>query len=75
MICPICRNGQTQPGFASVTLERAGTTVLVQHVPALVCNNCGEEFVDECASRNLLLSAEDAVKNGVQVEVRRYAVA
>lgn len=74
MICPICRNGQTQPGFAGVTLERAGT-MLVQHVPALVCNNCGEEFVDECASRNLLLSAEDAVKNGVQVEVRRYAVA
>ena len=75
MICPICKSGQTQSGFASVMLERAGTTLLVKQVPAQVCKNCGEEFIDESASRNLLASAEDAVKNGVQVELRRYAVA
>ena len=75
MICPICKSGKTQSGFASVTLERAGTTLLVKQVPAQDCNNCGEEFIDESASRNLLASAEDAVKNGVQVELRRYAVA
>lgn len=73
MICPICKSGHTQSGFASVTLEREGTTLLVKNVPAQVCDNCGEEFIDECASRNVLASAEEAVRNGVQVELRRYA--
>jgi YgiT-type zinc finger domain-containing protein len=75
MICPICKSGHTHSGFASVTLEREGTTLLVKDVPAQVCDNCGEEFIDEHASRNVLASAEEAVRNGVQVELRRYAAA
>jgi YgiT-type zinc finger domain-containing protein len=75
MICPICKSGHTRPGFASVTLERDGTTLLMKNVPAQVCDNCGEEFIDEGASRNVLASAEEAVRNGVQVELRRYAAA
>lgn len=75
MICPICRCGTTRPGFASVTLERDATTLLVKDVPAQVCDNCGEEFIDEAASANLLHAAETAVHDGVQVELRRYAAA
>ena len=75
MICPICRCGHTRPGFASVTLERDLTTLLFKDVPALVCDNCGEEFIDETASANLLHAAEAAVRDGVQVELRRYAAA
>lgn len=75
MICPICRCGNTRPGFASVTLERDATTLLFKDVPAQVCDNCGEEFIDETASANLLNTAETAVRDGVQVELRRYAAA
>jgi len=75
MICPICRCGHTRPGFASVTLERDLTTLLFKDVPAQVCDNCGEEFIDETASANLLTAAEAAVRDGVQVELRRYAAA
>lgn len=73
MICPICKNGHTVAGFASVTLERAATTLLFQRVPAQVCDNCGEEFIDEAASTRLLATAEMAVRDGVQFELRRYA--
>ena len=75
MICPICRCGHTRPGFASVTLERDLTTLLFKDVPAQVCDNCGEEFIDETASANLLHAAEAAVRDGVQVELRHYAAA
>lgn len=75
MICPICRCGNTRPGFASVTLERDSTTLLFKNVPAQVCDNCGEEFIDETASANLLNTAETAAHDGVQVELRRYAAA
>ncbi|MBL8373941.1 type II toxin-antitoxin system MqsA family antitoxin [Accumulibacter sp.] len=60
MICPICRCGHTRPGFASVTLERDLTTLLFKDVPAQVCDNCGEEFIDETTSANLLHAAEAA---------------
>jgi YgiT-type zinc finger domain-containing protein len=75
MICPICRCGNTRPGFASVTLERDATTLLFKDVPAQVCDNCGEEFIDETASAHLLTAAETAARDGVQVELRRYAAA
>lgn len=75
MICPICKCGHTAPGFASVILERDAMTLLFKSVPAQVCDNCGEEFIDETASANLLDTAEAAVRDGVQVELRRYAAA
>ena len=73
MICPICKCGRTQPGFTSVTLERDAMTLLVKRVPAEICENCGEEYVDEAASIHLLRTAETAVREGVQVELRQYA--
>jgi YgiT-type zinc finger domain-containing protein len=75
MICPICKCGQTKPGFASVTLERDAMTLLVKQVPALICENCGEEFIGEAASIQLLQTAETAMRNGVQVELRQFAAA
>jgi YgiT-type zinc finger domain-containing protein len=47
MKCIICKNGETKPGNATVTLEREGTTLVIKGVPADVCANCGEEYVDE----------------------------
>jgi YgiT-type zinc finger domain-containing protein len=75
MICPICKCGHTRPGFASVTLERDAMTLLFKSVPAQVCDNCGEEFIGEAASAQLIDTAEAAARDGVQVELRRYAAA
>ncbi len=75
MTCVICRTGETYPGKATVTLEREGATVVIKGVPARVCGNCGEEYVDEAVTAHLLKTAEEAVRAGVQVDVRTYAVA
>ncbi len=75
MICPICRCGHTRPGLASVTLERDAMTLLFKRLPAQVCNNCGEEFIDETVTAKLLNTVDAAARDGVQVELRRYAVA
>jgi hypothetical protein len=50
-------------------------TLFFKNVPAQVCDNCGEEFIDETASANLLNTAEVAARDGVQVELRGYAAA
>ena len=75
MKCVICRNGETRPGKATVTLEREGTTLVVKGVPARVCANCGEEYVDEETTARLLKTAEEAALAGVQVDVREYFAA
>ena len=56
--CVICRQGETQPGVTTVTLERNGLTLVVKQVPARVCADCGEEYVDEATSAQLLATAE-----------------
>jgi YgiT-type zinc finger domain-containing protein len=71
----ICKTGETHPGTATVTLERDNGTVVIKGVPARVCANCGEEYIEELVTASLLKTAEEAVRAGVQVDVRTYAAA
>ena len=75
MKCVICKLGETRPGRATVTLERAGTTLVIKNVPADICANCGEEYVNAETTELLLRTAEEAVRSGVQVSVRDYVAA
>ncbi len=75
MKCVICKHGETQPGFATVTLERGPTTLVFKNVPALVCDNCGEEYIADKDTRALLSHGEEAIREGVQVDVRQYLAA
>jgi len=75
MNCVICKQGDTQPGNVTVTLERGGTTLVFKQVPAQVCANCGEAYLDDATTSQLLEDAEAALKAGVQVEVRAFVAA
>ena len=75
MKCVICKYGETAPGFATLTLTRNAMTLVVRDVPASVCDNCGEEYVESEITERLLETAEHAARNGVQVEVRSYTAA
>ncbi|RLE38585.1 hypothetical protein DRJ23_04595 [Candidatus Acetothermia bacterium] len=74
MKCAICKHGETRPGKTTVTLERNGMTLVIRNVPAEVCENCGEAYVDEATARELLHRAEAAAQAGVMVDIREYAV-
>ena len=75
MMCMICKHGKTEPGLTTVTLTRGNTTVVFRDVPAQICDNCGEEYVDEEITARLLAIAEEAARSGVQVDVRDYIAA
>lgn len=75
MKCVVCKQADTRPGTATVTLERDGLTVVFKGVPAQVCPNCGEDYVDSAVADRLLKEAEQTARNGTQVEVRQYAAA
>jgi len=44
MKCPICKHGETEPGYATVILERQKTTLVFKRVPANVCNKGYRKF-------------------------------
>ena len=73
MKCVICKAGETKPGLATVTLQRGETIVLIKDVPADVCENCGEYYLDEAVARKLYAQAEEAVKRHTELEILRYA--
>jgi YgiT-type zinc finger domain-containing protein len=75
MRCVICKQGETRPGTATVTLERDVLTLVIKSVPARVCENCGEEYLDEPTVSQLLQTAEEAARAQVYVDIRQYAAA
>lgn len=75
MECVICKNGITQPGLATVTLENNKSVVVIKDVPAQICSNCGHYYLtDELAEKVLHIARETATK-GVEVEVTRFKAA
>ncbi len=75
MTCVICKNGELRAGEVTITLERAGATLVFKGVPADVCANCGEQYVDEATTARLLKTAGETAKAGVQVDIREYKAA
>jgi YgiT-type zinc finger domain-containing protein len=67
-ICPLCA-GSKRAGTTTFTAELGFGVVVVRNVPALVCTQCGTDWiVDEVAARIEEL-VEDARKRRYQVEV------
>jgi YgiT-type zinc finger domain-containing protein len=73
MKCVICRTGETQMGTVTVTLQRGETVILIKGVPAQVCEDCGEYYLDESVTQRVYALAEEAVQRHAEVEILRYA--
>ena len=75
MKCVICKQGNTTPGKTTVTLERDETVIVFRGVPAEVCDNCGEAYLDEAVTESLLQAAAEAAISGVEVDIRQFTAA
>ena len=74
MKCVVCKQGETRQGTTTLTLERQGATIIVKSVPAQVCENCDEAYIDDEVSRRVLETARNAAEAGVEVDIREYVV-
>ena len=73
MKCVMCKHGETQPGTVTVTLQRGDSVVVIRDVPAAVCRQCGEYYLDDGPASRVMAMAEEAVKHHAEVEILRYA--
>jgi len=75
MKCVICKTGETADGTTTVTIERGGCVLVLRGVPARVCRTCGEAYVSGEVTDEILRRADEMRQQGVEVDIRRYAVA
>ncbi len=75
MKCVICKYGETSDGRTTLTVERGDMVLVLRGVPARVCTNCGEAYVSGEVTDEILRRAEEMRQQGVEIDVRRFAVA
>ena len=73
MKCAICRNGNTEDGYATIVLEKDKTTLVFKHVPAKICDNCGEEYISAKVNKALLQQAREEMKRGITLGMLDFA--
>jgi len=72
MTCLICRQAEIVDGFTPVHFGRGEMHLLISHVPARVCPNCGEAYVDEKTASQLLRNAKEMFDAGALEEEMEY---
>jgi YgiT-type zinc finger domain-containing protein len=75
MECVICKNGKTEQGVVTFSLERKGVIIVFKNVPALVCQNCGDFYLTEETTTMLLERANKTVEKGVEFEIINFKTA
>jgi YgiT-type zinc finger domain-containing protein len=73
MNCVICRQGALAPGHVTVTLQRDKSIIIIKGVPADVCQDCGEYYLNESVASIVYAKAEDSVHRHAEVEILQYA--
>lgn len=69
MECPICKNGSTKRGITTLTVDRNGAIIFFKDVPALICENCGETFIESPTAKMINKLATEAFNKGAEIEV------
>ncbi len=65
MKCIICKKDITCQATTVVTLERDCLIMLAKGVPAQICTNYGEAYIEENVTANLLKAAEKTARSGI----------
>lgn len=73
--CSVCGNGRRGPGTTTVTLTRDDKTIVFRHVPAEVCDNCGDDRIDVDVARRLEQLAKATFATGTRYDVVEYKAA
>jgi len=70
--CPYC-GGNREAGQTTFSLELGFGIIVVRHVPATVCVQCGADWIDDAVAARLEGYVEDAQRKHSQVEIVAFA--
>lgn len=53
MKCLVCKHNRFRKGTTVLPIERGNAILLITDIPARVCENCGETYLDEDIAREV----------------------
>lgn len=75
MKCPFC-SGQFKKGATALTFQMdSNRIVVVRDVPALICEQCGEETIDMEVAKIVEKQVEKALSDGIRMGFIDYNTA
>ena len=72
MRCAVCKNGETKQGKSVITLTREKLVFVFKNVPAQICHDCSEEYIDEDTTNLLLQTANESFNKRVVFDLRDW---
>ena len=66
--CPLC-GGKVEPGTTTFTVDLKTGVVVVRNVPAYICTQCGEDWIDNPVANELEKIAARAKSQNTQLEM------
>jgi YgiT-type zinc finger domain-containing protein len=69
--CPIC-GGEKRAGTTTFTVDLGFGVVVVRQVPALVCSQCGESWIEDAVAARLERAVEQARQNHSPAEITHW---
>ena len=70
--CPIC-NGHKSRATTTFSVDLGYGVVVIRDVPAIVCEQCGSEWIQDKEAEQLEKLVEDAKKKHAMIEVSSFA--
>ena len=71
-MCPIC-GGRKEFGTTTVSVDLDFGIVVIRKVRALICQQCGEEWIEDNVAKRIESIVEDARKKQSQIEVIAFS--
>src|SRR5947207_5062636 len=71
MTCVICKNKKMKRGTTVLPIERGKAVLLVTDIPARICANCGEPYIDERTAKQVEALANEELNGHVSLRKSR----
>lgn len=59
MKCLVCKNNTFEVGTTMLNVERGAAILVITEIPARVCTNCGERYIEADTARDVQRLAND----------------
>lgn len=70
MKCVVCKVGTVRKNKrTTLKFEKGGSLLLVKNVPADVCDTCGEAYMNQRVTGEVLSKVRFSLQKGVELEV------
>ncbi len=70
--CTTCKSGTLKKGTTTVAFDKENTLIAFRHVPALVCDTCGDYVIEGTVAKSLLKTAKEERSKGHQFSILNY---